>query len=196
MALSLVLAMAFGLTACKKKEPKLTNDTSVSGTKKGPSWVTKCAGAFPDAGKDAFYGCGSMPMVENLQLQQVSAESRVRKDLALAIDSNVSKFFSEYMDSAAVKEQTRQTGMTGPELTEFVAGITREVTIDALSQEKIAGRWRSPRDGTLFVLSKVSSDDVAASMAAHLRERARQIGLPPDQAVTELALQLVQKRWK
>lgn len=195
LALGMVLAVAFGLGGCKKKEPKLTNEASVSGTKNEPVWVTKCAAAFPDSGRGAFYGCGSMIAVENLQLQIQNANARARTDLAKTVDEYVSGFFKDYLDSAAIKAKAGK-GLTELEEKKFISGISREVTEGALSEMRIVGHWRNPGDDTLFALARVGVDDVAKNMEIQMRRRVREINLDPAEAVRELDLRIVQKRWE
>jgi len=184
------LTIAFGLAACKKNEPKLAN----AGAKQEPAWVSKCAAAFPDAGKGAFYGCGSMPVVENNELQKVSADSRARKDLAMKIDAYLVDFFKEFFDSAPVLDKSG--GITELKEKEFISDITREVTIEALAQARVAERWKSPKDGTLYSLDKLGFDHVAAGMEKQMRLRSRELNLAPNEAVKMLDLGVVKKSWE
>jgi hypothetical protein len=187
---SLILMAVFGLVACNKKAPGLTT----AGASNEPAWVAKCAAAFPDAGKNAFYGCGSMPVVENRELQRVSAEARARKDLALKIDAYLADFLKEFLADAAIRD--KMGVVTELKKEEFISTLTREVTTDALSGARVVRHWRSPKDGTLFALDQVSFDIVAVNLEKQMRRRAGEINLDPREAVKLLDLRVVRKRWK
>ena len=198
VALAIILGVAFGI-GCQssKKEPKLTNQTSVSGAKNEPAWVTKCAGAFPDAGKDAFYGCGSESGITNPSLQTQTADSRARADLAKTLDTYVASFFKDYMSSASVMNKTSQDkkgGLTEAEEKQFVSSITKEVTEITLYGVQIQDHWRSPVDGSLYSLAKVSFDNVSQSMEKQMRQRAAEVRLEANDAVKELDDQLQKRR--
>ena len=185
---------AFGLAACNKKKPELANSGAFSNAG-GPAWVAKCGGAFPDAGKDAFYGCGSMIAVENLPLQVQSADARARTDLARNIDAFVADFFKDFLDSAGIKEKIGK-GLAELEEKKFISGISKDVTESALAGALVVNHWRNPADDMLYSLDKVSFDNVSAGMEKQMRQHAKEINLDADDAVKELDLAVVKKRWE
>ena len=183
--------------SASKKKPKTTNETSVSGTKKEPEWVTKCAGAFPDAGKDAFYGCGSASQISNPSLQMQTADNRARADLGKTLDTYVANFFKDFMSSASVTDKTnkdKKGGLTQTEEQQFVSSITKEITEITLNGVQVQDRFRSPTDQTLYALAKVSFDDVSKSMEKQMKQRAAEIKMNADDAVKELDQQLEKRR--
>jgi len=192
----LMVAMAvmvmFSLGACHKKT-KVTNENSVSGTKQEPEWVTRCSGAFKDAGKDAFYGCGSASSILMVSLLQQTADSRARDDLAKTLDTYVASFFKDYMSSSAIKSQTDKTGLTELEEKQFVSSISKNITEVTLYGAMIVDRWKAP-DGTLWSLCKVSFDNVAETMKKQMKERSKEVKLEADDAVKELDQQLQKRR--
>ena len=196
-ALAAIFAVVLGI-GCNstKQEPKLTNETSVSGTKNEPAWVTRCAAAFPDAGKDAFYGCGSESGITNISLQTQTADSRARADLAKTLDTYVASFFKDYMSSASVMAKTnkdKKGGVSATEEKQFVSSITKEVTELTLYGVQVKDRWRGP-DGALWSVVKVSFDNVAQSMEKEMRQRAAEVHLEANDAVKELDDQLQKRR--
>ncbi len=178
------------LAGCSKKKPKLTNESSISGTKKEPEWVTKCAGAFKDAGKDAFYGCGAVSGIQNKALQIQTADARARADLAKAIDNYVASFFKDYLTSAGISQSA---GMDELEEKQFVESITKQITEISLYGVQIIDRWRAP-DGTLYSLARVSFDNVAQSMKKAMAERAKELKIEADKALEQLDQQLEKRR--
>ena len=194
-AIIFTIALTIGCATTQKPE-KVTNQSSVSGTKNEPAWVTRCAGAFPDAGKDAFYGCGSESGITNISLQTQTADSRAREDLAKTLDTYVASFFKDYMSSASIMAKTnkdKKGGVSATEEKQFVSSITKEVTEMTLYGVQVKDRWRSP-DGSLYCVVKVSFDDVAQSMEKQMRQRAQEVQLDANDAVKELDDQLQKRR--
>jgi len=197
LSLLMVSAIIFAIgCATGEKQEKVTDQSSVSGTKNEPAWVTRCAAAFPDAGKDAFYGCGSESGITNISLQTQTADSRARADLAKTLDTYVASFFKDYMSSASVMAKTnkdKKGGVSATEEKQFVSSITKEVTEITLSGVQVKDRWRSP-DGSLYSVVKVSFDNVAQSMEKQMRQRAAEVQLDANDAVKELDKQLEKRR--
>ena len=196
VAMVVIIMLGFGCSS-SKQEPKLTDQTSVSGTKNEPAWVTKCAGAFPDAGKDAFYGCGSASGISNPSLQTQTADERARADLAKTLDTYVANFFKDFMSSASVTDKTnkdKKGGLTQTEEQQFVSSITKEITEITLNGVQIQDRFRSPTDQTLYALAKVSFDNVSKSMEKQMKQRAAEVKMNADDAVKELDQQLEKRR--
>jgi len=191
LGLMVVLVMV-SLGACHKKT-KVTDKSSVSGTKQEPEWVTRCSGAFKDAGKDAFYGCGSANSIMNISLLQQTADSRARDDLAKTLDTYVASFFKDYMSSSAIKSQTDKGGLTELEEKQFVSSVSKNITEVTLYGAMIVDRWKAP-DGTLYSLCKVSFDNVAETMKKQMKERSKEVKLEADEAVKELDEQLKKRR--
>ena len=164
-AIIFTIALAIGCATTQKQE-KVTDQSSVSGTKNEPAWVTRCAGAFPDAGKDAFYGCGEESGIQNVALQTQTADSRARADLAKTLDTYVASFFKDFMSSATISAKTnkdKKGGLSETEEKQFVSSITKEVTDMTLYGVQVKDRWRGP-DGSLYSVVKVSFDNVSQSM--------------------------------
>jgi len=176
--------------ACGKKRPKLTDQSSISGSKTEPAWVTRCAGAFEDAGKEAFYGCGVASGIENRALQIQTADARARADLARAIDTYIASFFKDYLSSAGLSQEA---GLTEIEEKQFIESITKEITEVSLYGVQILDRWRAP-DGTLYSLARVSFENVAQNMKKAMSERAKELKLEADRALEELDRQLEKRK--
>ena len=185
-----VLLLGLLIFSCGKKKTKLTDQTSISGSKTEPAWVTRCAGAFEDAGKEAFYGCGAVSGVENKALQIQTADARARADLAKAIDTYVASFFKDYLSSAGLSQEA---GLTEIEEKQFIESITKEITEITLYGVQIVDRWRAP-DGTLYSLARVSFENLAQSMKKAMSERAKELKLEADRALEELDRQLEKRR--
>jgi hypothetical protein len=190
--LFVIMIVVFGVgllfTGCKKeKKAKVTRETSVSGAKEEPEWVTRCAGAFEDAGKEAFYGCGAVSGIQNRALQIQSADERARVDLARALDTYVAGFMKDYMSSAASED------LSDAEEKQFVESITKSITEATLYGSQVVDRWRGP-DDTLYSLCKVSFDNVAQSMRKAMKARAEELRMNADEALRQLDEQLEKRR--
>jgi outer membrane murein-binding lipoprotein Lpp len=197
-AMAVIWGVALGIgCAGTQKQEKVTNETSVSGTKNEPAWVTSCAGAFKDAGKDAFYGCGSASGISNISLQIQTADNRARADLAKTLDTYVASFFKDYMQSASVMSKTnkdKKGGLTEAQEEQFVSSITKEITEMTLYGVQVQDHFRSPVDSTLFSLVKVSFDNVSQSMEKQMRQRAKDVKMDANDALKELDDQLQKRR--
>ena len=201
MVVTIILGLGYSFSVMAKTK----KENSVSGAKNEPAWVTKCAGAFPDAGKDAFYGCGSATGISNPSLQMQTADERARADLAKTLDTYVANFFKDFMSSASVTDKTKtdkdkkdkkgnKGGLTETEEEQFVSSITKEITETTLNGVEISDHFRSPEDQTLFSLAKVSFDNMSKSMEKQMRQRAAEIKMDADDAVKEMDQQLEKRR--
>ena len=159
----LIFGMSFMLVGCGKDKQ------SVSGSSKEPDWVTKCDAAFKDAGKDAFYGCGSVTGIQNRSLQTQTADQRAKADLAGKLDTYVASFMKDYMSSASSGD------ITESEEEQVVESITKSITEATLYGVQQVDRWRSPEDGTLYSVVKVSFDSMAQSMRKAMKQRSEEI---------------------
>jgi len=192
MVLVLGLVMFFG-NSCQKKEPKLTEATSVSGSKNEPAWVTMCDAAFPDAGKEAFYGCGAVNGITNPGLEITTADARAKTDLSRKLESWVGNLYEDVMKSAAISEQNKKNKVSEAQGTQFVKDVTKQVTEMTLYGVQTVDRWRGP-DGTLYSVVKVSFDNVAQTMKKQMAARAKEIELDADKALEELDKELEKRR--
>jgi len=188
-------AIGFGIIllssfSCKKKEPKLTQGAGVSGSKNEPGWVARCAGAFPDAGKRAFYGCGAVSGIENEALRLQTADARARGDLEKAIEAYVAGFFKDFMKSPAV---SGKKDMTVLEESQLVETLSREITEITLYGVQITDRWTGP-DQTLYSLARVSFDILAQAMSKQIAERSGEFKMEANEAMEELDRQLEKRR--
>lgn len=91
-ALALAAAISFSACAHNGKPSPIANN--------GPEWVNKGSGAFKDAaGKQVFYGVGSVQGVRNIPLARMSADDRGRADIAKIMNSYVTTLSKDYMAS-------------------------------------------------------------------------------------------------
>ena len=181
--------MFFSLAGCPKKEPKIAGQKS-SDPKGGPAWVGRCAGAFPDSSKRAFYGCGAAAGINNEPFEIASADERSRVDLAKNIDYFVASFLTDFMASPSIKPKAK---LEESERKQFISDLTRHVTETTLYGSQVLDRWRSP-DGTRYALSKVSFESMEENLRRLMAECAPSINLDPEWDIDELNRQMEIKR--
>ena len=191
VVLMLVLGLVWALSACgpekKPEENKVTKQTSVSGNKNEPAWVTRGAGAFKDETGLAFYGVGVVQGIANRGLEMQTADSRARADLARALDTYVANFMKDFMSSAVSSD------MKSSDEQQFVSSITKSITETTLVGSQIVNHYRGP-DGTLYALGRLSFDDVGKGMKEQVKKRSAELKLTADQAVKELDEQLEKRK--
>jgi hypothetical protein len=191
LALVLALALVWALYACqpekKEEQTTVTKQSSVSGSAKEPSWVTRGAGAFKDETGLAFYGVGVVQGIQNRGLEMQTADSRARADLARALDTYVANFMKDFMSSAVASD------MKSSDEQQFVSSITKSITETTLVGSQIVNHYRGP-DGTLYALGRLSFDDVGKGMKDQVKKRSAELKLTADQAVKELDEQLDKRK--
>ncbi len=194
VALMVVLALVLAVGACggeKKPEEtqqgKITNQSSVSGNKNEPAWVTRGAGAFKDETGAAFFGVGVVQGIANRGLEMQTADSRARADLAKALDTYVANFMKDFMSSAVASDMKQSDEQ------QFVSSITKSITETTLVGSQIVNHYRGP-DGTLYALGRLSFDSVGSSMKEQVKKRSAELKLTADQAVKELDEQLDKRK--
>ncbi len=174
---------------CAKKEPGLADQSGKSGSKDQPVWVVKCQGAFADAGKNSFYGCGSARGIPDQARRMKTADERAKADLAKAVEGYAASFFQDFVAGSAVSEKA---GMSGLEAAQFIEMISKESTEIASYGIQVIDHWTGPDE--TYSLARLSFDTVSQAMGKRIADRAQDLKMEPEQAMEELDRQLLKRR--
>jgi hypothetical protein len=102
IALMLVSALALGACGGNVKKSPIANNA--------PEWVNKGTGAFKDqAGKQVFYGVGSVQGVRNIPMARTSADDRGRGEIAKIMNSYVTSLTKDYMASITAGDMSKSS---------------------------------------------------------------------------------------
>ena len=123
-----------------------------------PKWVSAGAGAFPeDAGK-AFYGVGIAAAnrfpADPFMLRKTATE-RGRAEVAGQLRTMVASVFMDYAAAAFTP------GMKQDEMQSMTENVQESVADAALIGAKPVASWKDSQTGAMYVLIKLSLDDVA-----------------------------------
>ena len=123
-----------------------------------PEWVSKGASAFPeDAGK-AFYGVGIAAANrfpgDPFMLRKAATE-RGRGEITGQIKSLVAAVFKDYAAAAFTP------GMKKEEMQSLTDAVQNAVADEAHGDAKPVASWKDSQTGDMYVLIKLSLDDVA-----------------------------------
>jgi len=144
-ALFVALAFLFG---CAGSRP--AKEEMVPGA---PDWVNRGSGAFEEKDRKLFYGVGSVTGVSNPALEQTSADSRARAELARVLGIYVSLLYKDYQSAST----TSEPGKGSEE--QHVEQALKTTVDESLRGAKIIDHWRNPKNGVLYALGKLNLDD-------------------------------------
>lgn len=151
--LGLALVTAVALTGCTKGKPSPIANNA-------PEWVNKGTGAFKDsAGKQVFYGVGSVQGIRNIPLARASADDRGRADIAKIMNSYVTSLTKDYMASvtAGDMKQSSEEQMVSQTMKNFAKfTLNGSVPID---------HWVDKENNIVYSLVKLDMAAVQSSLA-------------------------------
>lgn len=153
------LTLAFGLTAlllgaCASK----TTVESDLGIKGAPDWVNKGTNILNDKDGRLFHGVGSASPMNDMALQQSTADDRARAEVA--------RVFSSFMDVVSQDYQAATRSDGGQAASEeAVSRQVKNVTKQNLAGAKIIGRWRDKKTNIIYSISELDLKHVKNTVA-------------------------------
>jgi len=145
---------------CKSPAPASPADEPMALTSSPdePKWVSAGGGAYPeDAGK-ALYGVGVAAAnrfpADSFMLRN-TAMVHGRAEVAAQLRTLVASVFTDYASAAFTP------GMKPAEMESLTENVQESVADTALSGAQPAATWKDSKTGALYVLVKLSWDDVA-----------------------------------
>lgn len=160
----------------------------VTGNPNEPAWVSQAGAAFPgDRGK-AIYAIGdSMPDL-NMSLTITRARERGRIEMARIIESSVTSMVKDFMESHKDYATSEQGSI------EFTQIVGKNVAQAVLNGSRQVDTWTNQADKHLFVLMKVSVEDMAEAAKKKARALAEKKGVfikaKADKAFADLDAQI------
>lgn len=148
MARGILLAsLALGLVACSGK----TVVESDLGLKGAPDWVNEGTNILNDKGGRLFHGVGSAPLMGDTALQQGTADTRARAELARIMSSYLDVVGKDYQASSSATEGNAQFAVSQQ--------------INSLSQVNVTGsriiaRWKDKKSSVIYSLAEVDMKTV------------------------------------
>lgn len=152
-ALCLVLSAGL-LSACagKGKPSPIANNA--------PEWVNKGSGAFKDsAGKQVFYGVGSIQGVRNIPLARQQADDRGRADIAKIMDSYVTSLSKDYAASTTAGDMSKSSEE------QMVSQTMKNFTKFTLRGAIPVDHWVDRENNIVYSLVKLDMAAVAQTLA-------------------------------
>lgn len=125
-----------------------------------PEWIRKGNAAFPDFGKNAYYGVGSSFGISNLPLATKAADEQAKANLAEGIKVNLDDLFKQYSRSASAN---------GAEESEHdVRQVTKAVVSATLIGAFVIDHWTDPANGRVYALARMDIDSAKRDMLKQL----------------------------
>lgn len=153
-ALCLALATAAAMTGCASngKPSPIANNA--------PEWVNKGTGAFKDqAGKQVFYGVGSVQGVRNIPLARATADDRGRAEVAKIMNSYVTSLTKDYMASVTAGDMTKSSEE------QMVSQTMKNFAKFTLHGSVPVDHWVDKENGIVYSLIKLDMAAVQDSLA-------------------------------
>lgn len=125
-----------------------------------PEWIRKGNAAFPDFGKNAYYGVGSSSGISSLPLATKAADEQARANLAEGINVNLNDLFKQYSRSASTN---------GAETSEQdIRQVTKAVISATFIGAFIIDHWTDPANGRIYALARMDIDSAKRDMLKQL----------------------------
>lgn len=154
LSLFAAVATAAALTGCAgngKPSPIANN---------APEWVNKGTGAFKDqAGKQVFYGVGSVQGVRNIPLARASADDRGRADIAKIMNSYVTSLTKDYMASVTAGDMSKSSEE------QMVSQTMKNFAKFTLHGSVPVDHWVDKENNIVYALVKLDMAAVQQSLA-------------------------------
>lgn len=125
-----------------------------------PEWIRKGNAAFPDFGKNAYYGVGSSSGISSLPLATKAADEQAKANLAEGIKVNLDDLFKQYSRSASAN------GVEGPE--QDIRQVTKAVISATLIGAFVIDHWTDPANGRIYALVRMDIDSAKRDMLKQL----------------------------
>lgn len=142
--LSLIIAVAFGLTACGGGPTKLESDLGIKGA---PDWVNKGTAYVNNKDGRLFHGVGSASPMGDAALQRETADNRARAELA--------RIFSSYMDVVSQDYQSAAKSGDTAVGEEAVSRQIKSLTKVNLAGAQIIARWHDKKSNTVWAIAEL-----------------------------------------
>lgn len=127
-----------------------------------PEWIRKGNAAFPDFGKNAYYGVGSSSGISSLSLATKAADEQARANLAEGIMVNLDELFKQYSRSAS------SNGMEGSE--QDVRQTTKADISVTLTGAFVVDHWTDPASGRIYSLVRMEIDNAKRDILKQLND--------------------------
>lgn len=139
----LLALLAIGVVGCGGGKTKVESDL---GLKDVPDWVNEGTNILNDKGGRLFHGVGSAPQMGDTALQQSTADTRARAELARMLSSYLDVVGKDYQSSSSATESSAQFAVSQQ--------------INSLSQVNVSGsriiaRWKDKKTKVIYSLAEV-----------------------------------------
>lgn len=163
LATSLLFMLA--LAACSSGPTRVESDLGIKGA---PDWVNEGSQALSNRDDRLFHGVGQAPPMGDPSLQQSTADSRARAEIARSLDTLFDLAGSDYLASSGAGGDDRTTAQS-------VSQQIRSSTQLHLSGARIIARWKDPRTGAVYSLAELDMKavDRALELSRDMNESAR-----------------------
>ncbi len=139
----IVFAVVAALAACGGKTT-VKSDLHIKGA---PDWVNKGTNVLKDQQGRLFHGVGLAADMDNLSLQQTTADDRARAEVARILTSYMDVVSKDYVSAS------RNDGRSVSD--EQVSREIKNLTQTNLAGVRIIGRWRDKKANTIFSLAEL-----------------------------------------
>ncbi|MFH1707337.1 MAG: LPP20 family lipoprotein [Planctomycetota bacterium] len=190
LAGGLVLGLTLGCGGPKEKKVEKivepTETSTVTGENGEPQWVSRGGGIYEGEYGKAIYAVGSARQAPAHHIMQSQARTRARTELSRILSVTVRSMTKDFTETAGdLYDKETQSAI------EYFQDVSQQITNNTLVGSEQVATWKAG-DGTLFVLMKISLDNVintfkTETKAALKREdAAKKIGFKAEDAVDKM----------
>lgn len=154
MAQVVVLGLLMSLAACSSS----TKVESDLGMEDAPDWVNEGSQALNTDDGRLIHGIGSAPKMSDFSLQRSTADDRARAEVARVLSSYMNVVSQDYLATAGTGDDSIDEQV----ITRQVENVSRLNVAGAV----IIGRWRDPKNGTVWSIAELDLDKVKNVVAS------------------------------